>query len=260
MTRLCVLGPSGRMGKTVISMAVADPNITVVSAVDHAKSSLLGTEVAPGVTVISDLSAGLKEADVYIDFSTPAATTLAAQTALAAGTAAVIGTTGLDESAELAIAELATKSPVLVAANFSVGVNLMLILAEQAARALGPDYDLEVAEIHHRRKRDAPSGTALAVADALAKGRGISREQNQCLSREGEVGQRPENEIGIVALRGGDVVGEHTAYFIHEQDRIEITHRAASREIFASGSIRAARWISAKPAGHYAMRDVLGFG
>ena len=242
MTRLVVLGPSGRMGKAVLSLAREEPQMQVVATVDQ------GEDIAPA----------LAGADVYIDFTTPAATTSAANAAKESNTAAVIGTTGLDEHANQAILSLSQKTPVLLAPNFSIGVNLMLALVEQAAKSLGQEYDLEVAEIHHRRKRDAPSGTALAVAEALARGRGVDFHTSKRLAREGEVGERSNDEIGVVALRGGDVVGEHTAYFIGLRDRIEITHRANSRDVFAAGSLRAAQWIVTQPPGLYSMRDVLG--
>jgi len=272
MIRLCVLGPSGRMGRLVMEAAEAqdpgeasiDPNttldedtpgFTVVGAVDHPDSGLVGTELMPGLVVTSDFAAGMKRADAYIDFTVPEATRLAAEAALQRGVAAVIGTTGLDAAAERAVDALAERAPVLVSANFSLGVNLLLGLAERAARALGPEFDLEIVELHHRHKRDAPSGTALALASALAAGRG-GRLQNR-LSREGEVGPRPDNELGVVAIRGGDVAGEHTAYFLGDGERIELTHRASSRMIFARGALRAAEWLVDKSPGRYTMMDVL---
>lgn len=276
MIRLCVLGPSGRMGRLVLDAAVeqdpdaagdADtidpdttldeesPGFTVVSAVDRDDSDMVGSEIAPGVMVTTDLAAGLAGADVYIDFTVPRASQLAAEAALERGVAAVIGTTGLDAEAERAIDALAERAPVLVAANFSLGVNLLLGLAERAARALGPAFDLEIVEIHHKHKRDAPSGTALALASALAGGRdGAVRNR---LSREGEVGARAADELGVVAVRGGDVAGEHTAYFLGDGERIELTHRATSRRIFAQGALRAAEWLVEKSPGRYTMMDVL---
>ena len=146
----------------------------------------------------------------------------------------------------------------LVAANFSLGVNLLLVLAETAARALGPGFDFEVVELHHRHKRDAPSGTALALAEALATGRGQSAEGLLRTARSGEVGERTPDEIGVVAVRGGEIIGEHTAYLIGDSERIEISHRAASRDLFAAGALRAALWLAGRPAGRYTMRDVLG--
>jgi len=199
----------------------------------------------------------LANADVYIDFSTPEATTSVARAARDKPCAAVIGTTGLSDVALSAIDDLSGVAPVLVAANFSLGVNLLIGLAESAARAL-PGFDLEVVELHHRRKRDAPSGTAIALARALARGRGVGYDEAKRYERSGDVGPRTDDEIGVVAVRGGDIVGEHTAFVIGDNERIELTHRAASRSLFADGAIAAARWLQGRAPGHYTMRDVLG--
>jgi 4-hydroxy-tetrahydrodipicolinate reductase len=172
----------------------------------------------------------------------------------------VVGTTGLRPDEERALAELAKVAPVVVAANFSLGVNLVLGLVKQAARILGPDWDAEVVETHHKAKRDAPSGTALAIARAIAAGHGVEYDQVKRHTRDGDVGPRPRGEIGVATLRGGDVVGEHVAYFFGQHERIEIAHRATSRTIFAAGALRAAAWAVDKPPGRYDMLDVLGFG
>ncbi|MCA9677477.1 MAG: 4-hydroxy-tetrahydrodipicolinate reductase, partial [Myxococcales bacterium] len=177
---------------------------------------------------------------------------------IASRTAAVIGTTGLDAAARAAIDELAAVAPVVVAANFSLGVNLVLGLCRQAARALGPTWDTEIVELHHRAKRDAPSGTAIAMGRAIAAGVGADFDRVHCYARAGEVGARPDGEIGVVAVRGGDVVGEHTAYFFGPHERVEISHRATDRGIFAAGAVRAAAWVVTQPPGRYDMLDVLG--
>lgn len=255
---ICVLGPTGRMGQQVLAVAAEQPDVRVGSAADRPGSDAVGAEVAPGVVATADLSAALAAAEVYVDFTTPEGTAAAARAAAEHGTAAVVGTTGLDAAAEDALVALAERAPVLVAPNFSPGVNLMLALSETAARALGPGFDLEVAEIHHRHKRDAPSGTALAVGEALARGRGVDFSKARVSSRDGDVGARTGDEIGVLALRGGGVVGEHTAYFFGAGERIEITHRAESRAIFARGAVRAASWLAGKAPGRYHMRDVLG--
>jgi 4-hydroxy-tetrahydrodipicolinate reductase len=248
------------MGREVLALCGGRADVRVVAAVDAPGSEIIGSEVCAGVVATDDLAASLARADVYIDFTTPAATRQAAEQAAkqayGRGVAAVIGTTGLDAGAEAAIARLSERAPVLVAANFSLGVNVLLGLAERAARALGPAFDIEVVDIHHRHKRDAPSGTALALAGALNRGRGGALALR--LERQGEVGARPENELGVVALRGGDVAGEHTAYFLGPGERLEITHRAGSRAIFAAGALRAAAWLAGKPAGRYSMSQVLG--
>lgn len=256
--RLCVLGAGGRMGRQVLEVAAADDSVAIAAAADRAGSAEIGREVAPGVRVTDDVAAAVAAAEVYIDFSAPEATAAAARAAASTGTAAVVGTTGLGADAEAALEALAARAPVLVAPNFSLGVNLLIALAETAARALGPDYDLEVVETHHRRKRDAPSGTALALAEALARGRELDLAKHRVSARDGLVGERTEGEIGVMALRGGDVIGEHTAFFFGADERVELTHRASSRALFARGAVRAAAWLAGKAPGRYQMRDVLG--
>ncbi len=256
MIRAAVLGPSGRMGRRVIELLAARSDMQVAAAIDHPTSPLVGQSVA-GAQVGGELAA-LAGCDVYIDFTTPESTEAAARTAAPHRVAAVIGTTGLGRGAEQAVADLAKVAPVLVAANFSLGVNLLLVLAETAARALGGGFDLEIVEAHHRDKRDAPSGTALALARALAAGRGVELETVLTTARSGDVGARPDGEIGVVAVRGGDVIGDHTAYFLGDGERLELTHRAGSRDLFAAGALRAAAWLASRPPGRYTMRDVLG--
>lgn len=257
--RVCVLGPSGRMGRAVLDSAAGRKDITVTAAVDRPGASVLGTQVAPNVTATADLAAALSACDVYIDFTSPEGTRSAAQVALGRKLPAVIGTTGLGEPDERALAALAEVAPVVVAANFSLGVNLVLGLVRQAAKVLGPDWDAEVVETHHRAKRDAPSGTALAIARAIAAGHGVDYDTVKRHTRDGDVGARPRGEIGVSAVRGGDVIGEHVAYFFGPAERIEIAHRATSRTIFAAGALRAAAWVVGKPPGRYDMLDVLGF-
>ena len=259
MTRLCVAGAAGRMGQMVIAEALAAADrYRVASAFERAGHPQVGTAACPGVSITGDVGAALAAAEVYIDFTVPAAT---GETALAAAglrKPAVIGTTGLDDAAADAVDALSRVAPIVIAPNFSLGVNLMLALAQQAAATLGPDFDLEVVELHHNAKRDAPSGTAIALAEALAVGRGLVFSDVKRYAREGEVGARPRDEIGVTAVRGGDSAGEHTAHFLGPAERLEITHRAGSRVIFARGALRAAAWIVGKPPGRYTMRDVLG--
>jgi 4-hydroxy-tetrahydrodipicolinate reductase len=255
---LCVLGPSGRMGQLLVEQASRRSDMKLTAAVDAAGSPIIGTQVAPGVVATSDLAAGLGTADVYVDFTVPVSTLAAARAAADRGIAAVIGTTGLGDVERAAIDTLARRVPVVFAPNFSLGVNVLLSLAESAARALGHDFDFEVVEIHHKHKRDAPSGTALALAGSLARGRGQDLDQVACYARSGDVGARPPGEIGVLAVRGGEIPGEHTAFLIGDAERLELTHRAASRAIFATGALRAIAWVHGKPAGLYSMRDVLG--
>ena len=257
--RVCVLGPSGKMGRAVIDAAAGRGELRITAAVDSPGARVVGSEILPGIVATADLAAGLAASDVYVDFTTPAATRAVAVVAALVRRAAVIGTTGLAAEDDAAIAALAKVAPVVVAANFSLGVNLMLGFVREAARALGPDWDAEVSEIHHRAKRDAPSGTALAIGRAIAAGHGADYDAVKRHARDGEVGARPRGEIGVTAVRGGDVVGEHTAFFFGAAERLEITHRATSRSIFAVGALRAAAWVVGKPPGRYDMLDVLGF-
>jgi 4-hydroxy-tetrahydrodipicolinate reductase len=238
---IVVVGAAGKMGRAVQAAAVERTDLRISATID----------AEDGVSAIH-------ACDAYIDFSTPAATLAIAKAATAAKTAAVIGTTGLGADAEAALGELARVAPIVVAANFSLGVNLMLGLVRQAARALGPDWDAEVVEIHHKLKRDAPSGTALAIAKAIAAGHGVDYDSVKRHARDGDIGPRPRGEIGVATVRGGNVVGEHTAYFFGTDERIEISHRATSRGIFATGALVAAAWVVGKPAGRYTMLDVLG--
>ncbi|HKE18089.1 MAG TPA: 4-hydroxy-tetrahydrodipicolinate reductase [Kofleriaceae bacterium] len=258
MIKLAVLGPSGRMGRRVIELAAVKEGVQVHSAIDRSDSPLIGQVLDDGVVVTSNLETGLAGCAAYVDFTTPESTAAAARAARHTRVAAVVGTTGLGPAALAELDRLAETAPVLVAANFSLGVNLLLVLAESAARALGPDFDFEVVELHHRHKRDAPSGTALALARALAAGRDQSLDEVLCTARSGDVGERGPGEIGVFGLRGGETIGEHTAYLIGDSERIEISHRAASRDLFAAGALRAATWLAGRPPGHYRMRDVLG--
>ncbi|MFT3693016.1 MAG: 4-hydroxy-tetrahydrodipicolinate reductase [Kofleriaceae bacterium] len=238
MIRAGIVGAHGKMGRAIQEAA---KDVSITSLIDAG----------------DDVVAGLVDCDVYIDFSTPAATLAAARAAIELKRAAVIGTTGIPADVDAVIDQLARVAPVVVAANFSLGVNLMLGLVKQAARALGA-WDAEVVETHHNKKRDAPSGTALAIAKAIAAGHGSVYESVKRHTRDGEIGARPAGEIGVSTVRGGDVVGEHTAYFFGQAERIEISHRATSRSIFAVGSLVAAAWVVGKPPGRYTMLDVLG--
>ena len=240
--RVLVVGAAGRMGRAVIEAAAGRSDVAIAGAVDK-----------------GDYAEALIDAcDVYVDFSTPQATREVARLAATKQRAAVIGTTGLGADDEAALAALAKVAPVVVAANFSLGVNVVLGLARQVAHILGPDWDAEIVETHHNKKRDAPSGTALAIARSIAAGRGVDYDAVKRHARDGDVGPRPRGEIGVMSLRGGDVVGEHVATFYGAGERIELGHRATSRSIFAVGALRAAAWVVGKPPGRYTMLDVLG--
>jgi 4-hydroxy-tetrahydrodipicolinate reductase len=256
--RVCVPGARGRMGRHVIDQMREHPQrFRLTAALEHAGHDDLGMDVG-GVALTCDLDAAMASAQVYIDFSVPKGTLACARAAGKTGTAAVIGTTGLGKKERAAIDDLARTAPVVLAPNFSLGVNVLLVLAEKAAAALGDSFDLEVVEAHHKNKRDAPSGTAIALADALARGRGWQLDDVKQFTRDGDVGPRPERQIGVATVRGGDVAGDHTAFFLGPHERIELTHRAGSRSIFAAGAVRAAEWLVSKEPGLYSMRDVLG--
>jgi 4-hydroxy-tetrahydrodipicolinate reductase len=267
--RLAVPGASGRMGKMVIEAIAERPNDAVLAAaLERSGHGAVGMPAAIGsdVRVTTDVPGALRLVDAYVDFTSPASSVAFAQAAAAMAAAggprvaAVIGTTGLTPDERQALARAAEHIPMVFAPNFSLGVNMLLGLVEQAARSLGPDFDLEVVEIHHKLKKDAPSGTAIAIGEALARGHGTTYDTVKCYERSGNVGARPDGEIGVMALRGGDVVGEHTAYLFGAGERIEISHRATSRTIFARGAVRAALWVAApgRAAGMYSMKDVLG--
>jgi 4-hydroxy-tetrahydrodipicolinate reductase len=262
--RIAVVGAAGKMGRALVRAVADTEGAALAAAVERPDSPALGQDAAAlaglpsaGVAVKAALPAR-GEADVWIDFSAPASSVANAAAAAAAGAAAVIGTTGLRPADRELIARAAAEVPVVLAPNMSVGVNVLLKLVADAARALGPDYDLEIVETHHRLKRDAPSGTALRLAEALAEATGRDLQKTARYQRHGDVGPRTAEEIGVQTLRGGDVVGDHTVFFLGIGDRIEITHRASSRETFARGAVRAALWLRGRAPGLYDMRDVLG--
>jgi 4-hydroxy-tetrahydrodipicolinate reductase len=264
--RIGVLGCAGRMGRAVIAEVLAAEGCTLAGGVDRSDHPALGQDLGTlagggsvGVTARDDAAALIEHSDVVIEFSAPEAT--AAHVALAArrGTGHVIGTTGLGEAQEQGIREAARRTAIMRAANMSLGVNLLLGLTEQVARALGPDaFDIEILEMHHRHKVDAPSGTALALGHAAARGRGVDLSEAADRGRDGLTGARRTGAIGFAALRGGDVVGDHKVIFAGAGERIELTHRATDRRIYARGALTAARWLHGRPPGLYAMADVLG--
>jgi 4-hydroxy-tetrahydrodipicolinate reductase len=261
--RIAVLGAAGRMGRAIVRALADEPAGRVVAAVDRAGALELGQDAGvlaglpPASVPLTDRLPRANEADVWIDFSAAAAAIEHAQAAADAGAALVVGTTGLSATERDRVAVAAQRIAVVLSPNMSVGINLLLRLVADAARTLGPGYDIEVLEAHHRQKRDAPSGTALRLAEALAEATGRDLGQTARYARQGDVGPRPGSEIGLQTLRGGDVVGDHTVFFFGLGERIEITHRASSRETFARGAVRAAFWLHGRPPGLYDMRDVL---
>lgn len=259
--QLLLVGATGRMGTTLTRLIADDDSVRLVGGVGRASEPECDIG-CPLTETPEEAGAWIHEADVVVDFSAPELLrrVLEAHGDALSGKALVVGTTGLRDGEQALLRRAAERAAVLVAANFSVGVNLLLALAEQAARVLGPEYDVEVVEAHHRRKVDAPSGTALVLGEAVARGRGVALDSVRRDGRSGRPGERPAGEIGFHSLRGGDVAGEHRVHFLGERERIELAHLAQDRALFAEGALRAARWIAGRPAGWYSMRDVLGLG
>jgi 4-hydroxy-tetrahydrodipicolinate reductase len=261
--KLAVLGANGRMGRAVVRLAhgAGDAIVCAVGAGagdegrdagELAGVGAIGVPVAPSVDTIA--SSG---ADVVVDFSAPPATARALDVCAGAGIAFASGTTGLDDAAKRALDDAAKRVPVLWEPNMSVGVHVLASLVERALATLGEGYDVEIVEAHHRAKVDAPSGTALRLGEVVRAARG-ERSTRYTHGREGLPGARDPAEIGIHALRGGDVVGDHTVFFFGDGERLELTHRASSRDLFARGALRAARWIAGRPPRRYRLSDVLG--
>ena len=262
---MIVCGAAGRMGRALTALIDAEPGTHLHAAIENAGHPALGQDagtlagVAPqGVPITADYAAAATAASVTLDFTVPSAALAHLRTAVERGAGIVIGTTGYSADEQRELDALAPRTRCVIAANMSIGVTVLLQLGEAAARTLGPAFDPEIVEIHHRMKVDAPSGTAPALARAVAAGLDRDFEQSKRLAREGIVGKRTEQEIGIVALRGGDVVGDHTVVFAGMGERIELTHRAQSRECLARGAVRAGLWVAGQAVGRYSMRDVLG--
>jgi 4-hydroxy-tetrahydrodipicolinate reductase len=253
-----VVGARGRMGLEVRAILEDEPSLRLAGALERPGHEDVGHVLPEGVVLQDDPKAALEGCGVVIDFSIPAATIANLRTAADAGVAYVTGTTGFDDAAKRELAHFAERIPVLHAPNFSVAVNVLGHLAREAARLLGDDYDAELFELHHGQKRDAPSGTALFLGEAVATGQQRALADHIVLERSGETGPRPPNAIGIQTLRGGDNPGEHTIYFIGRGERLELTHRAATRGHFAVGAVRAAAWIVGREPGLYRIEQVLG--
>lgn len=263
---LVVVGAGGRMGLTLVRTIDAMDGVRLSGAVERKGSAIIGRDAseaaglgAGGVAITDDLDVALKGADGIVDFTTPDATAAFTRKAAEHGLVHIIGTTGCGEDQEAAIAEASRRARIVKSGNMSLGVNLLAVLVEDAARALeAADWDIEVLEMHHRHKVDAPSGTALLLAEAAARGRAIALEEKSVRVRDGHTGKREEGTIGFATLRGGSVVGEHSVLFAGEGETIELTHRAGDRAIFARGAIKAALWASRQQPGLYSMLDVLG--
>ncbi len=262
-SKIVIAGVTGRMGQTLIESVLADESLTLHAAIDRVGSPKIGQDAGAqfgkntGVKVISDIATALKGADVLIDFTRPEASLQYLEACQKANVKHVIGTTGFTDAQKANIHVASKHIAIVFAPNMSVGVTLLIDLVEQAARVLSDGYDIEVVEMHHRHKVDAPSGTALRLGEAAAQGLGQDLKDCAIYAREGVTGEREAGKIGFATLRGGDVVGDHTVVFAGIGERVEITHKASSRATFALGALRAAKFLAAKKSGLFDMRDVL---
>lgn len=263
--KIAVLGAAGRMGQALTQVLSDTPGCTVAGGIEAKGSAALGRDLGEvagvghlGIAITDDPLPVFAAVDGVLDFTSPASTVSFAALSAQARIVHVIGTTGLSEADVAKIEAAARHATIVKAGNMSLGVNLLALLTEQVAKALGPEFDVEILELHHRHKRDAPSGTSLMLGEAASAARGISLAEHAVRTRDGETGPRREGDIGFAALRGGDVVGEHKVIFAGPGERIELAHIASDRGIFARGAVKAALWARGKDPGLYSMRDVLG--
>ncbi len=263
--RLIVAGAGGRMGRTLIRAIAEHDGVALAGAVEAKGSAVLGRDCGElaglgknGIAVTTDVEALLGAADGLVDFTVPAATVAFAEVFARRGGIHIIGTTGLSGEDEKRIAAAAKKAVVVKSGNMSLGVNLLTALTRRVAKTLGPDFDIEILEMHHNKKVDAPSGTALMLGRAAAEGRGVDLAARSVRSRDGHTGARKPGDIGFAVLRGGTVTGEHSVIFAGPAERIELVHKAEDRMIFARGALHAALWARGKQPGLYSMSDVLG--
>jgi len=263
--RLIVAGAGGRMGRTLVKAIAETKGLALAGAIEGPGSPLLGKDAgelagtgASGVKITSDAAALIDKADGIVDFTIPAATVALAALAAKSGKVHVIGTTGCSAADDTRIADAAKTATIVKSGNMSLGVNLLAALTKRVAKTLDAAFDIEVLEMHHNQKIDAPSGTALLLGQAAADGRGVDLKTHEVMSRVGHTGARKTGDIGFATLRGGSVVGEHTVMFAGPAERIELTHRAADRMIFARGALHAALWAAKQKPGLYSMLDVLG--
>ncbi len=255
MIKISVCGAAGRMGTSIIGLAKLDKDIEVTGALETAGNPALGSG-SPSIS--DDISRVISLCDVLIDFTTPKASIEHLVEAIKNSKAIVIGTTGFSETEMSEIRAASKKIPVVCTPNMSVGVNLLFKLSEEAAKIL-PGYDIEIVELHHNKKKDAPSGTAAKLLEIISRALGKDPKKAGIYGRQGIVGARTSDEIGVMSVRAGDIVGEHTVYLAGPGERVELTHRAYTRDTFATGALRAAKWIYGKNPGLYDMQDVLGF-
>lgn len=265
MVKVAVSGAGGRMGTSILKVLSKDPEIDIVGATETAGHHLLGCDLGvivsstdTDIKVTQDMDSAFRNAEVVIDFTTPASTLAAAKLCNTQNKSMVVGTTGFSREESKKLKQMAEKIPIVISPNMSIGVNLAFEISNFLATRLGDEFDVEIVETHHKDKVDAPSGTAVALAKSVAQGLGVDPDTHVRFERQGNIGKRKKGEIGVQTLRGGDVVGDHTIMFLGRGERLEITHRALSRENFSRGVLRAARWIAGKKPGVYSMKDVLG--
>ena len=264
MIKVVITGAAGRMGTQIARLVRATEGMAIHGAVERpgvAQGQDVGVlaGLGPvGVVVVDDLAKALPGADVVIDFTSHEASARHAEACAERGVALVVGSTGFTPETKARVAAAAKKVPVVLSPNMSVGVNVLFDLVRQAAKILGDAYDVEIVELHHKKKKDAPSGTAVRLGEVASEALGRDPKDALAFSRHGIIGERPPWQIGLQTVRGGDVVGEHTVYYFGDGERLELTHRATSRDQFARGAVRAAQWIVGRPPGLYDMADVLG--
>jgi 4-hydroxy-tetrahydrodipicolinate reductase len=265
MIKVAVTGAAGRMGGRIITAITEADGLVLGGAVERAGHGLIGQDAgsvagcgAAGVKIVDTLEVALSAADVLVDFTFPEVTLANLEVAARLGKSVVIGSTGFTPAQREEVRRFAEKIPVVLAPNMSVGVNVCFKLLKDVAKTLGDDFDVEIVELHHNKKKDSPSGTAVRMGEVVAEALGRDYDQVANFHRQGMCGERTKEEIGMQTVRGGDIVGEHTVYFIGMGERIEITHRAMSRDMFARGAVRAAGWLAEQKAGLYDMQDVLG--
>ena len=265
MINIGVIGAGGRMGRMLIEAVQDNPQTSLSAAIERERSSLIGADAGKvaaikrlNIKIVDDLVSVIDDIDVLIGFSLPDATEQNMQTCAEHKVAMVIGTTGFNEQQEQVLTEASKHIPIVYAGNYSTGVNLSLKLLGMAAKAFGNEADVEVIEAHHKHKIDAPSGTAYMMAQAVAEARGQNLKEVAVYGREGQTGAREAGSIGIHAIRGGEIIGDHTVMFIADGEVVEITHRARARMTFAAGAVRATTWVIQQKAGQYNMQDVLG--
>ena len=262
--KIGVVGAAGRMGSSVVRQVTDTDGCTIVAASEILGSDAIGCDVGElagigslGLEVTDDATALFAQSDAVIEFSSPVSTVANAENAVEAGCIHIIGTTGLNADQEQALAFAGQKTPIMYAPNMSLAVNILFALTRQVSEILDEDFDIEILEMHHRYKVDAPSGTALGLGRVAAAGRGVLLDEAGIFSREGQTGERKRGDIGFATLRGGDVPGDHSVVFAADGERLELTHKAGSRQIFARGAVRAALWAKDQKPGLYSMFDVL---